>query len=154
MSSKAKRARIFVDGEPAGELSLVENQWTFRYWDDYKDDLRPISLLMPVKKREFTSFKLFSYFEGLFVEGYQKALMDRELGEQTILNTLVHRCSHGIGYVQIGPWDKIEAPTENFQQLSPGKNSRKKRAKVPSLLRPRPKPRPVFYGFLWFQEAA
>jgi len=115
------RARIFVDGKSAGVLEFHGDRWSFTYFDNYQENDRPVSLRMPVQQKTFSEPKLFSYFEGLFVEGWQKDLARREFGETAILETLINRCSHSVGDVQIGPWENEFPPAENFEKLTPAK---------------------------------
>lgn len=65
-----RRAKVFVNGIPAGILTMQDkDQYLFEYSDTYQGP--PVSLTMPISQKiyHFTQFPPF--FEGLLPEGPQ-----------------------------------------------------------------------------------
>ena len=64
-----RRARVSVAGKPAGVLEEhgKRGPFVFRYDDGYNGD--PISLTMPVGKKEFTYEHFPPFFDGVLPEG-------------------------------------------------------------------------------------
>ena len=73
-----RKACVFVNGIEAGILEEMGNeQYQFHYQPDYQG--APVSLTMPIKKRDY-EFKQFPpFFEGLLPEGAMlEALLRKE----------------------------------------------------------------------------
>jgi serine/threonine-protein kinase HipA len=66
-----RTAKVFNFGVYAGELFEIEKgkKYLLKYSDDY--DGSPISLTLPVIKREYTFDEFPPFFEGLLPEGIQ-----------------------------------------------------------------------------------
>ncbi|RYZ89458.1 MAG: toxin HipA [Proteobacteria bacterium] len=66
-----RKARIFVNGIPAGYLIeyIAGESYEIIYDEDYS--ATPISLTMPTEKKSFRFKRFPSYFDGLLPEGQQ-----------------------------------------------------------------------------------
>lgn len=74
-----RKARVYNFGIPAGELIEIEtgNKYKFVYLDEYNGP--PISLTMPVNKKEFTFEEFPPFFDGLLPEGVQLEALIRQM---------------------------------------------------------------------------
>jgi serine/threonine-protein kinase HipA len=66
-----RRAKVLVHGIPAGILEewVPGKSYYFYYLPDYEGP--PVSLTMPILKREYNFDQFPPFFEGLLPEGYQ-----------------------------------------------------------------------------------
>ena len=66
-----RRAKVLVHGIPAGILEerVQGKSYYFYYLPDYEGP--PVSLTMPILKREYNFDQFPPFFEGLLPEGYQ-----------------------------------------------------------------------------------
>jgi serine/threonine-protein kinase HipA len=109
-------ARVYVGDELAGLLSQVLGDFLFTYDEAYlaaagSKRAGPVSLLMPLKHREYrSSGRLHPFFAGLMQEGWLRGLADREGAASGVLDYLVRYCGDAIGDVAIGPGSTPEAP--------------------------------------------
>jgi len=73
-----RKAKVYNFGEYAGELVEVEKgkKYLFRYDDKY--DGHPVSLTMPVSRKEYEYDKFPPFFEGLLPEGMQLEALIRQ----------------------------------------------------------------------------
>ena len=64
-----RRARILVNGVPAGELQEHDrgSRYLFTYYESYRGD--PVSLTIPVQQPEMQFDRFPPFFEGLLPEG-------------------------------------------------------------------------------------
>ena len=64
-----RKAKVYNYGTPAGELQeiIINAEYRFMYYENY--NAAPISLTMPVDKKEFTFNSFPPFFEGLLPEG-------------------------------------------------------------------------------------
>lgn len=97
-----KKARIFVNGIPAGILEkLDKNQYRFIYDTQYSGP--PVSLTMPLKQTiyEFNQFPPF--FEGLLPEGVllEALLRKCKLDKNDYFGQLIHVGHDVVGAVTI-----------------------------------------------------
>jgi serine/threonine-protein kinase HipA len=74
-----RKARVYNFGIPAGELIEIEpgNKYKFVYFDEYTGS--PISLTMPVNKKELTFEEFPPFFDGLLPEGVQLEALIRQM---------------------------------------------------------------------------
>jgi serine/threonine-protein kinase HipA len=98
-----RRARVSVNGRPAGILEENEKgtEYSFRYLENYRD--LPVSLSMPVDRREF-GFKQFPPFlDGLLPEGVmlEALLRQRKIDRDDCFAQLVAVGSDLIGAVTV-----------------------------------------------------
>lgn len=72
MSNSLRRANIYVKNILAGELKEVSEGYVFKYNETYLNSKHPffVSLTFPLRKEEFFSTTLFSFFDGLIPEGW------------------------------------------------------------------------------------
>lgn len=72
MSNSLRRANIYVKNILAGELKEVSEGYVFKYNETYLNSKYPflVSLTFPLRKEEFFSTTLFSFFDGLIPEGW------------------------------------------------------------------------------------
>ncbi len=66
-----RKAKVYNFGEYAGDLIEVEKgkKYLFRYRDKYTKE--PVSLTMPLQKKEYEFDRFPPFFEGLLPEGAQ-----------------------------------------------------------------------------------
>lgn len=64
-----RKAKVFNFGKFAGYLSEENGQYVFIYEDNYSGS--PVSLKMPLKKKEYVFGNFPPFFEGLLPEGNQ-----------------------------------------------------------------------------------
>lgn len=77
---KPQAAEVLFNGQLAGVLRRVEQQYSFRYESAYLQSAQPaISLTLPKQQEAFVSPVLFSFFYGLLAEGVAKQIQCREL---------------------------------------------------------------------------
>ena len=64
-----RRARVFVNGQPAGVLEEFKRgeEYVFRYFDEYEGE--PVSLTMPVEQHEHKFDTFPPFFDGVLPEG-------------------------------------------------------------------------------------
>ena len=76
-----RKAKVFVSGKEAGQLEEVTrgSEYVFRYLDDYRGN--PVSLSMPVQRREFRYDRFPPFFDGVLPEG---VMLDGLLRQQKI----------------------------------------------------------------------
>lgn len=74
-----RKAKVYNFGIPAGELIEIEprQKYKFVYFDDYNGS--PVSLTMPVAKKEFTFEEFPPFFDGLLPEGVQLEALIRQM---------------------------------------------------------------------------
>ncbi len=74
-----RKAKVYNFGIPAGKLIEIEpeHKYKFVYLDDYKG--KPISLTMPVNKKEYEFNEFPPFFDGLLPEGVQLEALVRQL---------------------------------------------------------------------------
>ena len=63
---------VFFNDKKCGIIFETDSGYSFKYDDKYLKDIdsKPISLTMPLNKKEFVSSVLFPFFDGLIPEGY------------------------------------------------------------------------------------
>lgn len=74
-----RKAKVYNFGIPAGELIEIEpgSKYKFVYFNDYKG--YPISLTMPVNKKEYEFNEFPPFFDGLLPEGVQLEALVRQM---------------------------------------------------------------------------
>lgn len=96
-----KQAEVLLFGQKIGELYQTAKGFSFAYLPDYQGI--PLSLSLPVEKREFFSESLFPYFASLIPEGWLKAkyVELQKIDEQDIFGLLLNNGENLLGAVQI-----------------------------------------------------
>ena len=98
-----RHARIYIHGIEAG--ILIENEknrnYIFRYDPDYSGE--PVSLTMPVEKKEFNFNSFPSFFDGLLPEGVQLdgLLRNRKIDRNDYFKQLVSTGADLVGAVTV-----------------------------------------------------
>ncbi len=86
-----KKARVYVDGIPAGELLETERgkNYKFTYFSEYKGS--PVSLTMPIKQQVYSYDRFPPFFEGLLPEGImlEGLLKNRKIDRNDLLGQLI-----------------------------------------------------------------
>jgi serine/threonine-protein kinase HipA len=65
-----RKAEVFVQGMRAGILEEIQLRSTYRFTYDAEYSGPPISLTMPIEKRDYEFDRFPPLFEGLLPEGY------------------------------------------------------------------------------------
>lgn len=98
-----KRARVFVCGAPAGILEELERgtSYVFRYDADYAGP--PISLTLPVERREVHFDRFPPFFEGLLPEGemLEGLLQQRKIDRNDLFSQLTAVGQDTVGAVTV-----------------------------------------------------
>ena len=77
-----QRGKVFRNNIFTGLLTKFnDNSYSFVYDEEYlnKENAKPISLTLPLQKKEFTSKYLFPFFYNLLAEGKLKDIQCKEL---------------------------------------------------------------------------
>lgn len=74
-----RKAKVYNFGIAAGELIEIDpgEKYKFVYFDDYKG--QPISLTMPIIKKEYEFNEFPPFFDGLLPEGVQLEALIRQM---------------------------------------------------------------------------
>lgn len=77
----AKEGIVFVNDEVAGNISYHDNQYVFKYRDDYfnNSQKKAISVTLPKTQQEYQSKTLFPFFFNMLSEGVNRKLQCRQL---------------------------------------------------------------------------
>ena len=97
-----RRAKVYVAGELAGSLEETgTDRYVFRYLKSYRGN--PVSLTMPVKRREFCFDGFPPFFEGLLPEGemLEGLLRQRKLDRADLFGQLVAVGNEMVGAVTV-----------------------------------------------------
>ncbi len=98
-----RQAKILLYGIEAGVLieEKKNRDYLFRYNSDYSGE--PISLTMPVEKREFRFNNFPSFFDGLLPEGVQLdgLLRNRKIDRDDYFKQLIATGSDLVGAVTV-----------------------------------------------------
>lgn len=96
-------AKVYNFGIPAGELFENEpgRKYKFVYFESYTG--KPISLTMPVEKKEFSFEEFPPFFEGLLPEGVQLEALLRQMkiDKNDLFSQLVHVGKDLVGSVTV-----------------------------------------------------
>ena len=63
---------VFFNYKKCGIICETDSGYSFKYDNKYLNDIdaKPISLTIPLSKKEYSSSVLFPFFDGLIPEGY------------------------------------------------------------------------------------
>ena len=77
-----RKAAVYINDHLAGYLIQTDEEYIYRYEDEYFNDAKKpsISLTFPKSQKEYHSKYLFPFFFGLLSEGDLKILQCRKLG--------------------------------------------------------------------------
>lgn len=100
-----RTAYVYVRDDFAGVLSEKDFGYSFVYDGDYLESKNPtaVSLTLPLKKGEYTSKTLFSFFDGLIPEGWLLNVVSRnwKIDRKDRFGLLLVACKDPIGNVRI-----------------------------------------------------
>ena len=103
--SEYRSAKVFVRDTLAGLLYEDDNGYVFSYDKKYlkMKDSTPVSLLLPLSEKEYTSKVLFSFFDGLIPEGWllTKVCNNWKISEKDRFGLLLASCFDPIGCVSV-----------------------------------------------------
>ncbi len=76
-----QRGKVYQNGEFVGVIEKANEQYIFRYSDDYFHNpvSKAISFTLPKTQQEYYSPTLFAFFFGLLPEGVNKEMICRQL---------------------------------------------------------------------------
>jgi serine/threonine-protein kinase HipA len=98
-----KKANVFVNGVLAGWLEELEKKKRYRFL--YKDDYigGPVSLTMPLDRKEFFFDKFPPFFEGLLPEGImlEALLKIKKIDRDDNMSQLLAVGKDMVGYVSV-----------------------------------------------------
>jgi len=108
-----RRAKIYMQGLPAGVLDEIEynKQYRFVYDEDYNGE--PVSLTMPIEKKEFEFNTFPPFFDGLLPEGVmlEGLLKQRKIDKDDYFSQLIAVGSDLVGAVTVGVSDTTSEET-------------------------------------------
>jgi serine/threonine-protein kinase HipA len=98
-----KRAEVSMHGMPAGILEEIEvgKKYRFTYLENYQGP--PVSLTMPVERKEFVYDHFPPYFDGLLPEGLllEGLLKQRKIDQYDYLSQLIAVGNDLVGAVTV-----------------------------------------------------
>ncbi|MFH1212620.1 MAG: HipA N-terminal domain-containing protein [Candidatus Neomarinimicrobiota bacterium] len=107
-----RRAKVLWHDTLAGILSETEEGYVFQYDDVYLKDnsSQTISLTLPLRKEQFTSSTMFSFFDGLIPEGWLLDIVKEtwKINPRDRMGLLMACCKDCIGAVSIVPEEETD----------------------------------------------
>lgn len=107
-----RQADIYRKGRLAGLLTEDGGEYRFRYDKTYlgQEEVRPVSLTLPLREEAFVSPVLFPFFDGLIPEGWllDVALRNTDISVLDRMSLLLLCCKECIGSVSVVPLQKEE----------------------------------------------
>ena len=105
MSEVMRHANVYVRDVKAGVISETDEGYSFRYDHDYLESEHPlaVSLTLPLTGEEYSSYTLFSFFDGLIPEGWllDVAARNWKLDKRDRFGLLMVCCRDSIGDVSV-----------------------------------------------------
>lgn len=100
-----RTAYVYVRDTFAGTLKETDFGYSFVYDEEYlsKDSSTAVSLTLPMKKEEYTSKALFSFFDGLIPEGWLLNIVtdNWKIDRKDRFGLLLVACKDPVGNVRI-----------------------------------------------------
>ena len=100
-----RKAEIFMNDIPVGELLENENGYIFTYYEIYLKDqeTQPVSLTLPKSSKPFESKVLFPFFDGLIPEGWLLDIAQKnwKINQRDRMGLLLACCHDCIGAVKV-----------------------------------------------------
>ena len=100
-----KKAKVYMYDKMVGILTEDENGFHFQYDQSYLNSKKaePVSLTLPLAKREFESKTMFPFFDGLIPEGWLLDIAQKnwKLNPRDRMEILLKACQDCIGAVSI-----------------------------------------------------
>lgn len=107
-----RRAKIYMHESWAGTLTEDENGYHFEYQADYLESelAEPVSLTMPISKKNYSSNVLFPFFDGLIPEGWLLEIAEKnwKLNPRDRMGILLATCRNCIGAVSVEPFENMQ----------------------------------------------
>ena len=98
-------AYVYVRDTFAGTLRETDEGYSFVYDEVYLEDVNAtaVSLTLPMRREEYTSKTLFSFFDGLIPEGWLLDVVSRnwKIDRRDRFGLLLVACKDPIGNVRI-----------------------------------------------------
>ena len=103
-----RRAKVYYQTTLAGVLSEEDDGYRFVYNEEYlkRQDAQPVSLTLPITKKEFVSKTMFPFFDGLIPEGWllDISVKNWKINPSDRMGLLMACCRDCIGAVSIEPF--------------------------------------------------
>lgn len=101
----SKRGKVFYQNLFAGIIKEDENGISFAYYKEYlsNKDAKPISLILPLREKEYTSKNMLPFFDGLIPEGWllDIAQTNWKINPRDRMELLLTFCKDTIGAVSV-----------------------------------------------------
>lgn len=111
-----RRAEVSMHGSSAGVLEEIEpgKKFRFAYFKGYNGP--PVSLTMPVEKKEFIFDRFPPFFDGLLPEGLllEGLLKQRKIDKYDYFSQLVAVGNDLVGAVTVQELTKRDEPVSNY----------------------------------------
>lgn len=105
MAETYRMAYVYVRNVYAGTLKENDAGYSFRYDEAYLDraDAANVSLTLPLRREEYTSRTLFSFFDGLIPEGWLLNAVSNnwKIDQRDRFGILLVACKDPVGNVSI-----------------------------------------------------
>jgi len=106
----SKRGIVYYQDLIAGIIAETDEGYTFTYDAEYLDNknAKPVSLIIPLSKKTYSSKVLFAFFDGLIPEGWLLNIATRHWKVKSTdrFELLLLTCRDTIGAVTIIPENK------------------------------------------------
>lgn len=100
-----RQAQVYHKNRLAGEIRETDEAFIFQYNAEYlaTADSKPVSLILPLQQKEFTSKILFPFFDGLIPEGWllNIAVTNWKINANDRFGLLLSLCKDSIGCVSV-----------------------------------------------------
>ncbi len=100
-----RKGKVYYKDELAGIITEDENSFNFKYDEKYLKlkSAKPISLTLPLRKDEFKSNVMFSFFDGLIPEGWLLNIAEKnwKIDIRDRMGLLLAFCKDCIGAVSV-----------------------------------------------------
>ena len=100
-----RQGEIWVNNTLAGILTEGDNDYIFEYDKTYlkKENIRQVSVTLPLQKESFKSEQLFPFFDGLIPEGWLLDIAHKnwKINPRDRMGLLLTTCRDCIGNISI-----------------------------------------------------
>jgi toxin-antitoxin system, toxin component, hipA family len=107
-----RQGQVFVKNQLVGIITEDETGYDFTYAQAYldSDHPTPVSLTLPLSKKDYHSNVLFSFFDGLIPEGWMLNIAERnwKINRHDRMGLLLSCCRDCIGDISIVPIEQKE----------------------------------------------
>ena len=106
-----RQGKVYYKDSFAGIITENENGFNFKYNEDYllQENAKPVSLTLPLRKDQYESSVMFSFFDGLIPEGWLLDIAEKnwKLDERDRMGLLLAFCKDCIGAVSVVPDEEV-----------------------------------------------